>query len=113
MVQCIASATGLGGGLGLRVALSKQKDQETKSYLKLNPYRLRSSEKVKPVSLRVMGPERDREIKLLVVETQKPAKLELELELVQSHMTQKPVRRGEVGACRFTQLTSTANEVPS
>ena len=33
---------------------------------------------------------------------------ELELELVQSHMTQEPVLRGEVGACRFTQLTSTA-----
>ena len=33
---------------------------------------------------------------------------ELELELIQPHMTQKPVLRGEVGACRFTQLTSTA-----
>ena len=33
---------------------------------------------------------------------------EPELELVQSHMTQKPMLRGEVGACRFTQLTSTA-----
>ena len=36
------------------------------------------------------------------------SELELELELVQSHMTQKPVLRGEVGACRFMQLTSTA-----
>ena len=33
---------------------------------------------------------------------------ELELELTQSHMTQKPILRGEVGACRFTQLTGTA-----
>ena len=33
---------------------------------------------------------------------------ELELELIQSHMTQKPMLRGEVGACRITQLTSTA-----
>ena len=34
--------------------------------------------------------------------------LKLELELIQSHMTQKPMLRGEVGACRFAQLTSTA-----
>ena len=33
---------------------------------------------------------------------------ELELKLIQSNITQKPVLRGEVGACRFTQLTSTA-----
>ena len=32
----------------------------------------------------------------------------LELELIQPHMTQKLMLRGEVGACRFTQLTSTA-----
>ena len=32
---------------------------------------------------------------------------ELELELIQPHMTQEPMLRGEVGACRFTQLTST------
>ena len=36
--------------------------------------------------------------------------LELELELIQSHMTQKPMLRGEVGACRITQLTSTAKK---
>ena len=35
---------------------------------------------------------------------------ELELELIQSHMTQKPMLRGEVGACRITQLTSTAKK---
>ena len=34
--------------------------------------------------------------------------LELELELIQSHMTQEPMLRGEVGACRIKQLTSTA-----
>ena len=34
--------------------------------------------------------------------------LELELELIQSHMAQKLELRGKVGACRFTQLTSTA-----
>ena len=33
---------------------------------------------------------------------------ELELELMQSHMTQKPILRGEVGAFRFKQPTSTA-----
>ena len=33
---------------------------------------------------------------------------ELELELTQSHMTQMPVLRGEVGAYRFTLLTSAA-----
>ena len=38
---------------------------------------------------------------------------ELELELIQSHMTQKPMLRGEVGACRFTQLTSTAKRKQS
>ena len=38
---------------------------------------------------------------------------ELELELIQSHMTQKPVLRGDVGACRFTQLTSTAKRQQS
>ena len=36
--------------------------------------------------------------------------LELELELIQSHMTQKPMLRSEVGACRITQLTSTAKK---
>ena len=36
--------------------------------------------------------------------------LELELELIQSHMTQKPMLRGEVGACRITQLTGTAKK---
>ena len=41
------------------------------------------------------------------LETEEP-ELELELELVQSHTTQKPVLRGKEGACRFTQLTSTA-----
>ena len=35
---------------------------------------------------------------------------ELELELIQPHMTQKPMLRGEVGACRITQLTSTAKK---
>ena len=36
---------------------------------------------------------------------------ELELELIQPNMTQKPVLRGEVGAFRFTQLTSTAKKL--
>ena len=36
--------------------------------------------------------------------------LELEFELIQSHMTQKPMLRGEVRACRITQLTSTAKK---
>jgi len=34
--------------------------------------------------------------------------LELELDLIQTHMTQKPALRVEVGACRFAQQTSTA-----
>ena len=34
--------------------------------------------------------------------------LELELELTQTHMTQKPMPRVEVGACRFAQQTSAA-----
>ena len=34
--------------------------------------------------------------------------IELELELIQTHMTQKAVLRVEVGACRFAQQTSTA-----
>ena len=34
--------------------------------------------------------------------------LELEFELIQTNMTQKPMLRVEVGACRFAQQTSTA-----
>ena len=34
---------------------------------------------------------------------------ELELELIQAHMTPKPVLRVEAGACRLAQQTSTAN----
>ena len=34
--------------------------------------------------------------------------IELELELIQTHMTQEPMLRVEVGACRFAQQTSTA-----
>ena len=32
--------------------------------------------------------------------------LELELELIQTHITQKPVLRVSAGACRFAQQTS-------
>ena len=32
--------------------------------------------------------------------------LELELKLIQTHMTQKPVLRVELGACRFAQQRS-------
>ena len=35
---------------------------------------------------------------------------ELDLKLTQTHMTQKPVLRAEVGACRFAQQTSTAKK---
>ena len=34
--------------------------------------------------------------------------LELKFEIIQTHMTQKPVLRLEVGACRFAQQSSTA-----
>ena len=37
------------------------------------------------------------------------AELELELELIQAHITQKPVLRVQVGACRIEQQTSKAN----
>jgi len=36
--------------------------------------------------------------------------LELELELIQTHMTQKLMLRVEVGARRFAQQTSTVNK---
>ena len=51
---------------------------------------------------------RDAAVWRTAVQHGKSAIGELELELVQSHMTQEPILRGEVGACRFTQLTSTA-----
>ena len=35
---------------------------------------------------------------------------ELELVLIQAHLTQKPLRRVEVGACRFAQQTNTAKK---
>ena len=34
---------------------------------------------------------------------------ELELELIQTHMTQKPVLRVDVGACRFAQQSTAKN----